>query len=134
FGAAQRFVGVGRCAIDRDFAPAGVVDERDARGFDQRRQRARVAAPQPHFVSLLGKVGGGGVAAVAAAQDGNAHQWRPRRCRRATCATRTLRRMVLDENVWYHMFVPPLPRGEVVRNVVYAATPSATKLSICAPS
>src|SRR5690606_7599017 len=75
----------------------------EARRFDQRCERARVASPQPDFVSLLGEVGGGGIASIAAAQDGDAHQWRPRRCRRAACTTGTVRRMVLDELIWYHI-------------------------------
>jgi hypothetical protein len=34
-------------------------------------QQRRIAAPQPHFMAPLGQVGSGGVAAVAAAQDGD---------------------------------------------------------------
>jgi putative copper resistance protein D len=40
-------------------------------------QRCRVAAPQPHLVPLLRQVGGRGVGAVAAAQDGDLHRCTP---------------------------------------------------------
>jgi len=66
-------VSPGRC----DGAAAAGVPERDERRRGELRDCGGIAPPQPHLVSLLGEVGGGGVAAVPAAQHGDTHVNRP---------------------------------------------------------
>ena len=69
-GAAQRRGDVRRDAGDIDPTLAvGVLERQRLR----RGERLRVAAPEPHLVAALGEIGGGGIGAVAAADDGDPH-------------------------------------------------------------
>ena len=64
---------VGARTSDRHLAPTSLVDEDDRARVDHRRERRRVAAPEADLVARLGEVGGGGVAAVAAPENGDVH-------------------------------------------------------------
>ena len=54
-------------------APAFDVLQCNRLSIEDGCKRHGVAPPEPHFVTLLGEIGGGGVRAVAAAQDCNSH-------------------------------------------------------------
>ena len=62
-----------RRELDLNLAPSLKVLEPQAAALEHRREGRRVAAPEAERVTLLCKIDGGGIAAVAAAQDGDAH-------------------------------------------------------------
>ena len=75
--ALHRRADVGRRERDAHLAaPRGILED-DRAPLDEGRERPRIAAPQPYLMVLLGEVGGGGIAAVAAAQNGDPHGHAP---------------------------------------------------------
>ena len=77
FGAAHRGTEVRRYSTDLDLAPAGDVLQHQAARRRQFTQSRRVASPETHFVTEVGKVSGGGVGTVATAQHRYLHECVP---------------------------------------------------------
>src|SRR3954470_10604030 len=73
-GAAQGAADIRGDGCNFDAPLAGRVFQRQRA---RRGERLRVATPQAHFVAALGEVGGRGIGAVAAADDGDLHPLMP---------------------------------------------------------
>src|SRR5437868_9066192 len=73
-GAAKRAADIrgDGCNFDAPLAVRVFQRQRARRG-----ERLGIATPQAHFVAALGEVGGGGIGAVAAADDGDLHPLMP---------------------------------------------------------
>ena len=72
-GAPDRRAEVGGRQRNGDVAPAAQIGQRYALAAQHRPEGLRIAPPEPHAVSRFREVGRGGIAAVAAAQDGDLH-------------------------------------------------------------